>query len=87
MWVRVPPSPWLEMTGYANRQSGQVESLCSVGSTPTSVMNAGEAQLAEHPAFNRTEVGSSPSASIEPGAAAENGCCAGPKSIPVKLKW
>ena len=36
VWVRLPPSPFT--TEYANRQSGQVESLMFVGSTPTSVM-------------------------------------------------
>jgi hypothetical protein len=28
---------WMELTGYANRNSGQVESLMFVGSTPTLV--------------------------------------------------
>ena len=37
MWVRLPPSPLSELTGYANRNSGQVESLMFVGSTPTLV--------------------------------------------------
>jgi membrane peptidoglycan carboxypeptidase len=37
VWVRLPPSPLDGTTGYANRNSGQVESLMFVGSTPTLV--------------------------------------------------
>jgi membrane peptidoglycan carboxypeptidase len=37
VWVRLPPSPLVGTTGYANRNSGQVESLMFVGSTPTLV--------------------------------------------------
>src|SRR3954447_24158624 len=49
------------MAWYANRQSGQVESLASVGSTPTRATEDGlVAQPAEHPPLKRYDVGSSP---------------------------
>jgi membrane peptidoglycan carboxypeptidase len=38
VWVRLPPSPLDGTTGYANGNSGQVESLMFVGSTPTLVI-------------------------------------------------